>query len=226
MDNYVLQLSQILGYTFKNTKLLRAALTHRSISTTNNERLEFLGDSILNFTIAAELYQRFPKAHEGDLTRMRAMLVKGETVAKIGIELGIGQFLNLGVGEQKSGGHQRQSIISDALEAIIGAIYLDAGFENCRTCLLKWYASRLNSMVFGVTQKDPKTELQEYLQAKGLPLPEYQVLEVKGDQHNPIFQIQCKVVLLPHLVLGIAGSRRGAEQNSAAAVLNDLKNNG
>jgi len=217
------KLAKILKYSFQDIKLLCAAITHRSSSGTNNERLEFLGDSILNFVIATELYRRFPKAREGDLTRLRAILVRGETVAEIARGLGIGQYLSLGIGEQKSGGYQRESILADALEAIIGAIYLDANIEVCYNHILSWYESRLEALIPNALQKDAKTRLQEYLQARHLPLPEYQVVEILGDPHNPIFQVNCTVSLLESPVIGKATSRRKAEQNAAETALKVLK---
>lgn len=217
------KLAKVLKHPFQDIKLLCAAITHRSSSGTNNERLEFLGDSILNFVIATELYQRFPKAREGDLTRLRAILVRGETVAEVARDLGIGQYLSLGIGEQKSGGHQRESILADALEAIIGAIYLDSDIKTCYHHILAWYESRLDTLVPNALQKDAKTRLQEYLQARHLPLPEYQVMEILGDPHNPVFQVSCKVTLLEAPVVGKAPSRRKAEQNAAEATLKVLK---
>lgn len=218
------KLEKVLKHKFGDINLLRAAITHRSSGETHNERLEFLGDSVLNFVIAAELYKRFPKAREGDLTRLRAMLVKGETVALVAKDLGVGEYLSLGVGEKKSGGHQRASILADALEAIIGAIFLDAGIHICQERILSWYDNRLNSLALDATQKDPKTRLQEYMQANHLPLPDYQIVEVIGDPHNPSFHVQCKIILLEEPVMGIANSRRKAEQNAAESILKALKN--
>lgn len=218
------RLSEKLNHAFSDIKLLRAAITHRSSGETNNERLEFLGDSILNFVVAAELYARFPKAREGDLTRLRALLVREETVAEVAKEFGIGEYLSLGIGERKSGGNQRASILADALEAIIGAIYLDSNLEVCRTCILNWYTTRFNALVPGASQKDAKTRLQEYVQARHVPLPEYQVLQIGGDAHNPIFKVQCTFSLLKGPFIGVASTRRKAEQNAADAALKALKN--
>ena len=217
-------LAKKLNHAFSDIKLLHAAITHRSSSETNNERLEFLGDSILNFVVAAELYARFPKAREGDLTRLRALLVRGETVAEVAREFGIGEYLSLGIGERKSGGHQRTSILADALEAIIGAIYLDSSLEVCRLCILRWYESRFNALVPGVSQKDAKTQLQEYMQARRVPLPEYQVVQMGGDAHSPIFEVQCIFTLLKGPFIGVANTRRKAEQNAADLALEALKN--
>lgn len=218
------QLAKKLNHAFSDIKLLHAAITHRSVSEINNERLEFLGDSILNFVIAAELYTRFSKAREGDLTRLRALLVRGETVAEVARELEVGEYLSLGVGERKSGGHQRTSILADALEAVIGAIYLDSNLGRCRECILHWYEPRLNALVPGASQKDAKTRLQEYVQARHVPLPEYQVLQIGGDAHSPIFEVQCIFALLEGPFIGIANTRRKAEQNAADLALKALKN--
>jgi len=219
IDEKLQQLTRQLGYSFNNPDLLRAALTHRSRGGVHNERLEFLGDAILSFSIASELYQRFPKAREGDLTRMRAMLVRGETLAEIALDLLVGDSLNLGLGERKTGGHRRGSILADALEAIIGAIYLDAGVEECRKCVLNWYQTRLEALKLTTPQKDAKTRLQEYLQARRLPLPEYEVMKIEGDPHDPVFRVACRVTKLPNPVEGVASNRRRAEQAAAEAAL-------
>jgi ribonuclease-3 len=224
-EERLVALCKKIGYSFSNLELLEAAVTHRSKAVMNNERLEFLGDAILNFTIAAELYSRFPKATEGDLTRMRARLVRGETIAELAKEQSLGEYLNLGVGELKTGGHQRESILADAIEAIIGAIYLDSNIEICRQQVLRWYGARLESLIPGNFEKDPKTRLQEYLQARHAPLPEYQVLEIVGDDHNPTFKVQCTVSLLEKPYEGLANNRRKAEQSAAEATLKDLLRN-
>lgn len=215
-------LSRKLGHRFARPELLRAAITHRSRGAMHNERLEFLGDSILNFTIAAELYHRFPKAREGDLTRMRALLVRGETLAQIARDLSLGDYLHLGLGERKSGGQQRQSILADALEAIIGALYLEGGLPLCRARLMDWYESRLEGLTPGTSQKDAKTRLQEYLQSKKQALPEYHIVDVSGDPHNPTFKVQCTIGLLGKSVFGVANSRRKAEQVAAENALEIL----
>lgn len=216
-------LSRKLGHHFSRTELLRAALTHRSRGGVHNERLEFLGDSILNFTIAAELYHRFPNSREGDLTRMRALLVRGETLAQIARDLSLGEYLNLGIGERKSGGQQRASILGDALEAIIGALYLEGGLPLCRARIMDWFESRLENLTTpGISQKDAKTRLQEYLQAKKMPLPEYHIVEVYGDPHNPTFKVQCMASVLEKPVYGLSNSRRKAEQAAAENALEIL----
>ncbi|MDE1460437.1 ribonuclease III [Spartinivicinus poritis] len=211
-----------LGYSFEDESLLLLALTHRSYAGGNNERLEFLGDSIVNFIIAEALYQQFPQAKEGQLSRLRAKLVRGATLAKIAKEFGLGDYLRLGSGELKSGGFRRESILADALEALIGAIYLDNGLDTCRERVLAWFAPRLEKLSLDDTQKDPKTRLQEYLQAKQLALPVYEVVDIKGDAHDQTFTIECVVAGLAEKTKGIGSSRRGAEQEAARHALQQL----
>ena len=217
------QLMVTLGYSFKAHAVLEAALTHRSSSGINNERLEFLGDAILSFVIADQLYRRFPMATEGQLSRMRALLVKGPTLASISQDLDISRFLQLGLGEKRSGGFQRESILADALEAIIGAIYLDGGLECAQTCILQWYHQRLELLVPDACHKDPKTRLQEFLQARHLALPIYTVLEIGGDPHHPVFRVHCSVEALALSKIGIAHNRRQAEQAAAMLLLEMLQ---
>ncbi len=211
-----------LGYTFKDPVLLKTAVTHRSYGAGNNERLEFLGDSILNFTIAEALFKKFPEAPEGDLSRLRALLVKGETLADLARHLGLGQYLRLGEGELKSGGSERSSILADAVEAIIGAIYLDSGFEVAQGCVLSWFSSRLNGISLAAYDKDPKTELQEWLQARKQPLPKYEVVKIDGEAHRQQFTVSCTVSLVQDPAIATAGSRRGAEKEAATLMLNRL----
>jgi ribonuclease-3 len=200
------------------------ALTHRSANSTHNERLEFLGDSILSFVIADDLYHRFPKIDEGDMSRMRATLVRGHTLAELGREFELGDYLKLGPGELKSGGFRRDSILADAVEAIIGAIYLDSETETVRKAILSWYESRLNSIQPGVSQKDPKTRLQEFLQGRKKPLPEYEVTNIKGEAHNQAFTVSCNVAGIGKPVIGTGTSRRKAEQAAAELALEKLTN--
>jgi len=221
--NPKLLLTRRLGYSFTNFALAEQALTHRSFSNSNNERSEFLGDSILNFVIAEALYHRFPNANEGDLSRMRAGLVKGATLAEIAREFRLGDCLNLGPGELKSGGFRRESILADALEALIGAIYLDGGLEACRNCVIAWYGSRLDRVVPGEMNKDPKTRLQELLQARGLALPVYQLVEASGEAHNQHFAVTCEIAALRGSFRGSGGNRRSAEQAAAQAALDQLE---
>jgi ribonuclease III len=212
-----------LDYSFKDERLFELALTHRSRGALNNERLEFLGDSLLNTIIAEALFQRFPDKREGELSRLRAQLVKGETLAAIGRELELGECLNLGEGELKSGGFRRASILADAVEALVAAVYLDSGdYGTCRKHLLNWYGSRLGDAKLGKSAKDPKTTLQELLQAKGQPLPDYELTGIGGEAHAQIFTITCRVNLLPEPVVSSGGSRRQAEKNAAAKALNLL----
>ena len=215
-------LQKYIGYQFKDITLLQLALTHRSANKMHNERLEFLGDSILSFVIADELYHRFLKQDEGDLSQMRASLVCGQTLAEMGKEFKLGDHLILGQGELKSGGFRRESIISDAVEAIIGAIYLDSDIENIRRLILSWYQTRLNQIQPGVKQKDAKTRLQEYLQGIRNERPCYLILEVTGDNHEQEFLIQCKIENDDHQYLGRGLSRRKAEQAAAQEALNQL----
>lgn len=214
-------LEQTLGYAFAEPQLLRQALTHRSAGSRNNERLEFLGDAILGCVIAEELYERYPQAREGELSRLRATLVRRESLAEVAHALEVGSYLHLGSGERKSGGHRRDSILADALEALFGAIYLDSGFRATRGCILTLFAEKLESLSGGAAAlKDPKTRLQEYLQAQRKPLPEYTVTEVSGEAHAQSFRVACTIqdidVTPSH---GEGSSRRQAEQDAAARML-------
>jgi ribonuclease III len=218
------ELSRILGYSFQNEELLRQALTHRSVRSTNNERLEFLGDSILNFVIAAHVYERYAEAPEGDLSRIRASLVNKDTLAKLGHKLQLGDFLALGAGELKSGGYRRQSILADAVEAIFGAVYLDSNIGRCSKFILKHYEELLADPVDAKFLKDPKTELQEYLQSRQQPLPVYEVLEAVGKPHAQTFTVRCTVADMTEATMGVEKSRRRAEQEAAKAMLALVKN--
>jgi len=212
-------LQQRLGYEFKAPALLQLALTHRSHGATNNERLEFLGDSILNLVIGDALFKRFDDAREGQLSRLRSQLVKGETLAEIAREFKLGECLILGEGEMKSGGHERDSILADSVEAIIGAIYTETDFEVCRKQVLTWYADRLAALRVDTASKDAKSRLQEYLQSLRKPLPEYDVVAAAGESHAQVFTIECRVVLLKHPVRAQATNRRDAEKLAATEVL-------
>ncbi|MFC0308614.1 ribonuclease III [Gallibacterium trehalosifermentans] len=217
------RLQRKLGYKFTNAALLQQALTHRSAASVHNERLEFLGDSILNFTIGEALYHQFPKASEGDLSRMRATLVREQTLAEIAVEFELGDHLKLGPGELKSGGFRRSSILSDGVEAIIGAIHLDSGIETTQKVVLHWYQQRLAEIKPGDEQKDPKTRLQEYLQGLRKPLPNYTVVDIKGEAHKQTFKVTCQIEQLPEVFEGIGSSRRKAEQAAAEKILAVLK---
>ncbi|EJG1713211.1 ribonuclease III [Vibrio parahaemolyticus] len=218
------KLERKLGYQFKDAGLINLALTHRSANSKHNERLEFLGDSILSFVIADDLYHRFPKVNEGDMSRMRATLVRGHTLAELGREFDLGDYLKLGPGELKSGGFRRDSILADAVEAIIGAIYLDSDIEKVRSIVLSWYNSRLEAIKPGVSQKDPKTRLQEFLQGRRKPLPVYTVTNIKGEAHNQEFTVECEVAGVDKPVIGKGTSRRKAEQAAAETALEQLTN--
>ena len=218
------RLSQRLGHTFGDQRLLEAALTHRSVGSANNERLEFLGDAILSFVISAELYERFSNSNEGTLSRLRAALVKGETLARLAITLDLGEHLRLGSGELKSGGFRRESILADGVEALIGAIYLDAGIEDARACILSLFQEELQNVSPSEVLKDPKTRLQEYLQSRHEPLPTYSVISVEGEAHEQTFIVGCRISGLDEPVKGIGGSRRKAEQVAAKAALEQLEN--
>ncbi|MDH4133523.1 MAG: ribonuclease III [Gammaproteobacteria bacterium] len=207
-----------LGYSFSDTRLLERALTHRSRSSQNYERLEFLGDSILSFVIADALYGRFPQTTEGDLTRLRASLVRRETLAGLARELDMGNCLELGGGELKSGGFDRDSILADALEALFGAIYIDGGIDAVRDVVRRLYQPVIERIDPAVIQKDPKTRLQEFLQKHSLPTPAYEVLSVEGEPHQQHFVVACRVTGVDQPVHGEGNSRRNAEQAAAARI--------
>lgn len=211
-----------IEYTFQNTELLKLALSHCSSGQDNNERLEFLGDSILGFIMAEELYKRFPEAREGQLSRIRADLVQRSTLAELARELNIGPALLLGSGELKSGGDDRDSILADALEALISAIYMDAGIGSCRNIVLGWFAARLDKIDIDAQSKDAKTRLQEHLQAIKSSLPEYEVQEIGGKDHQQTFEVLCHIEILPEPVKGFGSSRREAEQEAAESALKAL----
>ena len=209
------ELTKRLGYIFRDAALLARALTHRSRSSRNYERLEFLGDSILSFVIADVLYDRFPQLSEGELTRLRATLVRRETLAALARELDLGDCLDLGGGELKSGGFDRDSILADGLEAVFGAVYKDGGIETVREVVLRLYQPILDSIDPGSILKDPKTRLQEFLQRKSLATPIYNVLEVSGEPHQQHFVVECRVPGMAEAVRGEGSSRRYAEQAAA-----------
>jgi len=205
-----------LGYVFHDVQLLARALTHRSRGSQNYERLEFLGDSILNFLVADLLYDRYPHLTEGDLTRLRATLVRRETLATLARHLSLGDALELGGGELKSGGFDRDSILADSLEAVFGAVYKDGGQVAARDVILRLYAPVLQDIDPHAISKDPKTRLQEYLQGRSLPTPEYEVVSISGEAHQQHFVVRCRVSGLDEPVPGEGNSRRNAEQAAAA----------
>lgn len=220
--NKLVSLQKQINYSFKNIDLLIHALTHRSANKIHNERLEYLGDSILSYVIAEALFERFPKVDEGDLSQMRSSLVCGETLAKIGQNFNIGDSMILGPGELKSGGHRRESIISDAVEAIIGAIYLDSDIQTIKQLILAWYQTRLVQIQPGIKQKDSKTRLQEYLQGQRQNRPVYLIVEVIGDDHDQEFVVQCKLENDNNQYLGRGVNRRKAEQAAAQMAIDKL----
>ena len=214
-------LQEKLIHAFSDVKLLEKALTHRSAGTVNNERFEFLGDAVLGQVIALELFHRHPDAREGQLSRMRSALVNREMLAKLANELELPKFVRLGIGERKSGGQYRESILADTMEAIIGSIYLDAGFSACRQCILHWYANLFDELVVSIPIKDAKSKLQEWLQARHLPLPEY-LARTTGEAHAQTFYVTCKVKGLDIMSQGESTSRRKAEQQAAQRFLDQL----
>lgn len=216
------KLQQLIGYQFQDDDLLTQSLTHRSYGTHNNERLEFLGDSILNLSITQSLYDRFPDATEGQMSRLRATLVRRSTLADVAREFNLGDFLIMGLGERKSGGFGRDSILSNTVEAIIGAICLDRGLPASQERVLAWYESRLDELSLDVSQKDCKTRLQEYLQGIGAALPEYIVTKTTGMSHEQVFTVECRSEVLAEQVVGEGSSRRAAEQVVAEQALSLL----
>lgn len=222
MTNNVENFQQSLSHRFANLELLKQALTHRSAEKTNNERFEFLGDSLLGFVVAELLYQEFPSASEGELSRMRSSMVSKPALAAIARQLELGSFLRLGSGERNSGGAARDSILSDAVEAIIAAIYLDGGIDACKKQVRAWAFAQINVQNTLKESKDPKTQLQELMQAKGLALPQYEVVKVEGVAHDQTFTISCSVASLENTQLGIGRSKRAAEQEAAAKLLTEL----
>jgi len=208
-----------LEVTFNDSEQLQQALTHRSAGSQNNERLEYLGDAILNFVIAEDLFTRFPQVKEGKLSRLRASLVKGVTLAEIARELNLGEVLILGPGELKSGGYRRESILADTVEAIFGALYLDSGLEVVKILILRLYDERLVSIDVNEVVKDPKTRLQELLQSRKQPLPIYSVDEVKTATNQPEFEASCQISLLGKVVIAQGSSHRKAEQKAAERAL-------
>lgn len=208
-----------IPYRFNDPELLKLALSHRSLGRVNNERLEFLGDSILNFVVSARLFELKPGNDEGDLSRLRARIVRGDTLAKLAAGLGLGKYIKLGEGEQKSGGFKRNSILADALEAVFGAIYVDGGFEPCKKVILHVCDQSIAELPDAEELKDPKTRLQEWLQGRGFSLPEYSVLVESGPSHKKEFKVECLSEQAGVRVSGSGRSRRKAEQAAALAAL-------
>jgi ribonuclease-3 len=222
LKNAATWLKDALDYECKDAALLEAALTHRSAGGPHNERLEFLGDAILNCVVAKLVFSEFAAADEGDLSRFRASLVSGEALAVIAAEVQLGDQLRLGSGELKSGGFRRKSILADTLEALFGAIYLDGGFDVAARVIERLFIPRLDRLPTAAELKDPKTRLQEALQAQGLPLPAYVVDSISGEAHNQQFQVACTVATLGLRTVASGPSRRRAEQAAAQLLLNEL----
>lgn len=213
------QLCKKLGLNFNKPELFALALTHRSMGAKNNERLEFLGDSILGFVIAEALFEKFPQSSEGILSRLRASLVNQESLADLARKHNLGDYLILGSGELKSGGYRRASILSDALEAIMGAIVQDQGHKNCKTWILNLFADRLQELSLDNWEKDPKTRLQEFLQARQLDIPKYTLVSQDGLPHEQTFNVECSVSLSEKKFIGTGVSRKKAEQHAAELML-------
>ncbi|MGV3740472.1 MAG: ribonuclease III [Gammaproteobacteria bacterium] len=223
MHPHIDRLYRRLNYNFQKTTYLQQALTHCSAGEKNYERLEFLGDSILNLVISNALYQKYPDRSEGQLSRLRAFLVKGDMLADIAVEIDLGSYLLLGQGELKSGGFRRRSILSDAIEAVFAAIFLDSDFLQVQRVILSLYHDRLNDETLDAESKDAKTQLQEYLQAHKYPLPTYTVQKIIGEEHEQVFHIVCHSAKLNVSTEGQGETRRKAEQVAAKAMLEQLK---
>jgi len=219
LDKAARWLKKSLNYEFRDTDLLRFALTHRSAAGGNNERLEYLGDAVLDTVISEIIFHARPEADEGALSRLRSYLVKDSALAELATELGIGRHIILGPGEKKTGGHRRESILADALEALFGAVYLDSGFDAARALICSAYGERLRSLPDLTDLRDPKTALQEYLQARQLALPEYKMEKVSGKAHQQSFEVSCSVAGYGRHSTGLGGSRRDAEQQAAEKML-------
>jgi len=218
-------LQQRLGHVFSQPALLRRALTHRSYGIEHNERLEFLGDSVLNMAVSALLYQRFSGSDEGDLTRVRAHLVREDSLHRAALGLGLPQVVRLSEGETRGGGATRASILADALEALIGAAYLDAGFDAAMRVVRRLFGALIDNTEIDSWSKDPKTELQEWLQARRLALPGYRIAATRGQAHAQTFEVECEVAALALVERGEGRSRRAAEQEAARRMLDTLKDN-
>lgn len=223
MANNIGQLQQRLGYQFIDPDLLILALSHRSVAAENNERLEFLGDSILGLVVTDFLYREFPQAREGDLSRMRSHIVRGESLAEVAKQLALGPDLLLGSGEMKSGGHRRDSILGDTVEALIGAVYLDRGIEAAREIVTAWFKSFFDSALQAQPVKDAKTALQEWLQHGNKPLPDYQLVSTGGEAHSRLFTVSCKIAAVETAMTATASSRRRAEQMVAEQLLEEVE---
>lgn len=222
MDKAESWLENALDYRFTDARLLQQALTHRSAAGENNERLEFLGDAVLDFVISDVVFRSHANAPEGDLSRLRSSLVKDTSLAERALQLGVGEHLILGGGERKTGGHRRESILADALEAIFGAVYLDAGFDAARAVIERAFGQRLEEFPDVEDLRDPKTRLQEWLQARGLGLPDYELVKVSGKAHRQVFEVSCRAHEGKATTTGRGTTRRNAEQEAAEQMLKEL----
>ncbi len=216
------RLEERLGHRFQRAELIEQALTHRSFGSPHNERLEFLGDGVLGCVMAQELFARFPALSEGDLSRLRASLVRKESLAAVARDLGLGEYLRLGDGESASGGAARPSILADTLEALYGAVFLDAGYERARAMVCSTFGGTLDALDPCTTAKDPKTRLQELLQGRGQGLPSYHLVATQGAAHRQTFEVECMVEQLGLRATGKGEARRAAEQQAAEALLRQL----
>ncbi len=225
MNKAEIWLEKTLHYRFQNAELFQQALTHRSATNRNNERLEFLGDAVLDFVVSGAVYRAYPEAAEGDLSKLRAALVKDVTLAQLASEMGLGEHLILGSGEQKTGGHRRESILADALEAIFGAVFLDSGFDAAKQLIDQVYEQRYRNLPDIKDLRDPKTRLQEWLQARKMELPNYELVEVSGKDHKQRFSVTCTVVEKSAASTGESTTRRKAEQKAARKMMEILSEN-
>ena len=223
MTGNVRQLQERLNYSFKDESVLMLALSHRSCGSRNNERLEFLGDAILGLSVTDILYRKFPKAREGELSRMRSQIVRAESLAGVAKQLELGSELLLGPGEMKSGGHRRDSILGDAVEALIGAVYVDTGLAAAQSCIALWFDELLAAASEADSIRDAKTSLQEWLQKRGKPVPEYTLVNTGGEAHSRLFTVSCKIAAVEKEISAVASSVRKAEQMVAAQLLIELE---
>ena len=223
MTGNVRQLQERLNYSFKDESVLILALSHRSCGSSNNERLEFLGDAILGLSVTDILYRKFPKAREGELSRMRSQIVRAESLAGVAKQLELGSELLLGPGEMKSGGHRRDSILGDAVEALIGAVYVDTGLAAAQSCIALWFDELLAAASEADSIRDAKTSLQEWLQKRGKPVPDYALVNTGGEAHSRLFTVSCKIAAVEKEISAVASSVRKAEQMVAAQLLIELE---
>ena len=222
LDKAETWLKDALDYQFKDVRLLQQALTHRSATGNNNERLEFLGDAVLDFVISDVVYRSYANSPEGDLSRLRSSLVKDTSLAERASYLGVGEHLILGGGERKSGGHRRESILADTLEAIFGAVYLDSGIQAARAVIERAFGDRLHNLPDVEELRDPKTRLQEWLQARGMALPDYELVKVSGKAHRQVFEVSCTANDGESITHGRSTTRRNAEQEAAQKMLGEI----